>query len=81
MLQIFADYFWNIMGLYHQRLGMPIKNPLPAVVLDDVHALDDRKIMRRVVAALADLPADFTGALIVKVRADGEVDVHRPRRG
>jgi hypothetical protein len=81
MLQIFADYFWNIMGLYHQRTGMPIKNPLPVVVLDDVHALDNRQIMRSVVAALADLPADFTGSVIVKVRADGEIDVHRARRG
>jgi hypothetical protein len=47
---------------------MPIKNPLPVVVLDDVHVLDDRQMMRRVVAALADLPADFTGALVVKLR-------------
>jgi hypothetical protein len=47
---------------------MPIKNPLPVVVLDDVHALDNRQIMRSVVAALAALPADFTGAVVVKVR-------------
>jgi hypothetical protein len=81
VLKIFADYFRNIIGLYHQRMGMPMKNPLPVVVLDDVHALDNRQIMRRVVAALADLPADFTGSVIVKVRADGEVDVLRARRG
>ena len=49
------------------------------MVLDDVHALDDRQILRSVVATLADLPADFTGSVIVKVRADGEVDVHRAR--
>ena len=62
MVQIFFGAFLERRRALSSNAGevlMPIQNPLPVVVLDDPQLLDDAKVLRTIVVALADLPADL----------------------